>query len=140
MRSSKAKMSAADENLRIRITDTISIGSQFLRFGNREFITISTDQQFLRLSFSETITISTLHNFNGRAQRALKKMRYNFDRFAISTFWISAKCNNFNVATISTFWKIQFRCNFNVLAISTFGIYLEYNNFDAIQFRYWIWR
>ena len=72
MRSSKAKMSAADENLRIRITDTISIGSQFLRFGNREFITISTDQQFLRLSFSETITISTLHNFNGRAQRALK--------------------------------------------------------------------
>ena len=86
MRSSKAKMSAADENLRIRITDTISIGSQFLRFGNREFITISTDQQFLRLSFSETITISTLHNFNGRAQRALKKTRYIFDMFAISMF------------------------------------------------------
>ena len=89
MRLSKAKMSAADEILRVRITDTISTG-----------------QQFLRLSFSETITISTLHNFNGRAQRALEKIRYNFDRFAISTFCISARCNNFNVATISTFWKI----------------------------------
>ena len=102
MRISKAKMSAADEIF----TDTISMCLQFLRFGNCEFITISTDQQFLRLSFSETITISTLHNFNGRAQCALEKIRYNFDRFAISTFLISAKCDNFNVATISTFWKI----------------------------------
>ena len=102
MRIPKAKMSAADEIF----TDTISMCLQFLRFGNCEFITISTDLQFLRLVFSETITISTLHNFNGRAQRALEKIRYNFDRFAISTFLISAKCVNFNVATISTFWKI----------------------------------
>ena len=106
MRLSKAKMSAADEILRVRITDIISMGLQFQRFGNCEFITISTGQQFLRLSFSETITISTLHNFNGRAQRALEKIRYNFDRVAISTFQIPAKCDNFNVVTISTFWKI----------------------------------
>ena len=86
MRISKAKISAADEILRVRITDTNSIGLQFQRFGNCEFITISTGQQFLRLSLSETTTISTLYNFNGRAQRALEKIRYNFDRFAISTF------------------------------------------------------
>ena len=82
MRISKAKMSAADEIF----IDTISMCLQFLRFGNCEFITISTDLQFLRLVFSETITISTLHNFNGRAQRALEKICYNFNMFAISTF------------------------------------------------------
>ena len=113
MRISKAKMSAADEILRAWITDTISMCLQFLRFGNCEFITISTDQQFLRLSFSETVTISTLHNFNGRAQRALEKIRYNFDRFAIYTFLFLQNVTISTLQQFLRFWKYSF------VAIST---------------------
>ena len=102
-------MSAADEIF----IDTISMCLQFLRFGNCEFITISTDQQFLRLSFSETITISTLHNFNGRAQRALKKIRYNFDRFAISTFLF---LQNVTISTLQQFLRFG---KYSFVAIST---------------------
>ena len=92
----------------------------------------------VEIVFSEAsflLSISTLYNFNGRAQRAREKIRYNFNRFAISTFSIFAKCDNFNVVTISTFWKPWFHSNFNGLTISTFYISLEYNNFDVIQFQ-----
>ena len=92
----------------------------------------------VEIVFSEAsfwLSISTLYNFNGRAQRAREKIRYNFDRYAISTFSIFAKYDNFNVVTISTFWKPWFHTNFNGLAISTFYISLEYNNFDVVQFQ-----
>ena len=62
----------------------------------------------VEIVFSEAsfwLSISTLYNFNGRAQRAREKIRYNFDRHAISTFFVFAKYDNFNVVIISTFWK-----------------------------------
>ena len=92
----------------------------------------------VEIVFSEAsfwLSISTLYNFNGRAQRAREKMHYNFNRFAISTFSICVKYDNFNVVTISTFRKPWFHSNFNELAISTFCISLEYDNFYVIQFQ-----
>ena len=99
------------------------MGLQFLRFGKCE---ISTDQQFIHLLFSETITIST------GARSAPEKIRYNFGRFIISTFLISAKCGNFNVVTISMFWEMIFYNNFNILTISMFDIFWMYDNFNVL--------
>ena len=125
-------MSAADEIF----TDTISMCLQFLRFGNSEFITISTDPQFLRLVFSETITISTLHNFNGRAQRALKKyatistglqfLRFKFlQNTTISTFQQFLRFGKYSFVAISTgqqFLRLRFTQSTTISMLCNFDI------------------